>query len=146
MKGKKTLTYLNYPEPFHNFEEEILKIIVVPNKNPNPYSTLSITLLLKTHILPPPFNELLLHFEYETVGCLHFLMDTCFEGLSPKAIDVIWNDFKKWMNSNAYEVRLFCFKEVMRKKNAKIIACQPTPHVLLLPAPEVIVAEETSYE
>ncbi|CAI8597961.1 unnamed protein product [Vicia faba] len=107
--GTEFLNYMKPTNPLINLDhlelvlDSKIEITAVPDRDPNLYSTPSNPLLLRTNILPPPSHELLLNFEYEIVDHLRSLMDTYFDGMSPKETSRIWNEYTNWVITNTSE-------------------------------------------
>ncbi|CAI8612065.1 unnamed protein product [Vicia faba] len=138
-----------------DYEEEILKIIVILDEASNPYSTLSDQAVLRTNIQPPYLDEIIMQFGTKVSAYLHSMSYIFTFRVNIAKSDAAWIIFRRWMISCTLELNDLSYLDTSKRFQAgPLEVIQPIldrympmylpalEPVLLLPALE----EEATYD
>lgn len=115
-------------------EEDILKIIVVPDREPSPYSMKLLAYFSSSSNKPIPLNAKMYQFRISVRDSLNFFLRRSTTSKESEETDKIWDNFRDWINVYSRLMQAFCSYEVGTKNN-ELLNATATP--LYLPAPVV---------
>lgn len=119
------------------------EIIAFPDRPYNLYTTPSDQTFLKTNIIPPQMDEIILHFSIEVNAYLDSMMHVCTFGVNPLESDAIWTNFRRWIISHTLDLQNLSFLDTTKRfqtgisKVTQLILDRYQP--LCLPALEPVV-------
>lgn len=69
---------------------------------------------------PKEIDDLVLHFESKANEHLHYVVHDCTNYVNPAQSDVVWADFRRWMNSHSWELKGLYYTASQRRFHDKL--------------------------
>lgn len=98
-------------------EEDVLKIIVFPDREPSPYSGKPLADFAISSNNTIPLDEKMYQFGVRVHDSLRSVLKRSTKSRKSEETNIIWDNFRDWFNVNSRLMQSLCSYETRRKHN-----------------------------